>query len=194
MTSCATSQGNGSVNGRIASAPHPQPVLHALTFIAVALCVLVGPWPVAAWAQSAAKPATPAQLEAKRKCPDGPYSRCGELIGPYAEDEVIRLADKKKIRRKELPPHERTFGGVRYKIPHSFAQVLDPTGETSSMVAYWIPLAHMADGSEAATRAEASFTLHNNKVWVRYMFQTEMFPYWKEIHRAVLNLIQSWEQ
>jgi len=305
MTSCATLQGNGSVNGRIASAPHPQPVLHALTFIAVALCVLVGPWPVAAWAQSAAKPATPAQLEAKRKCPDGPYSRCGELIGPYAEDEVIRTADKKKIWRKELPPHERTFGGVRYKIPHSFAQVLDPTGETSSMVAYWIPLAYMADGSEAAgtklarealklglvspygvriflstsdpllgqrstydrckpkhidadalptqmnfdmtlyvdrgvkgklatythcyvsddskyvfypgvpvtyfvlfesgarggskatpkeTRAEAGFTLHNNKVWVRYMFQTEMFPYWKEIHTAVLNLIQSWEQ
>ena len=49
-------------------------------------------------------------------------------------------------------------------------------------------------GNPKEVRAEAFFTLHDNKVVVEYKFQTEMFPYWKEIHTAVLNLIQSWEQ
>lgn len=85
MMSWSTLQGHALVIGCITGAPDALPVRRTLTFMAVALCVLVGPWPVAAWAQSAAKPATPAQLEAKRKCPDGPYSRCGELIESYAE-------------------------------------------------------------------------------------------------------------
>jgi hypothetical protein len=48
--------------------------------------------------------------------------------------------------------------------------------------------------SPQETRAKAAFTLHNDKVFVEYLLQTAMLPYWKEIHTAVLNLVQSWEQ
>jgi hypothetical protein len=91
---------------------------------------------------------TPAQQEAKRKCPDGPYNRCGELIGPYADD--VFQPGSQKIRGKDMPPHECTFGGVRYKIPYSFAKVMDPKCASAETVAFWIPLAHMANGTEAA--------------------------------------------
>ena len=251
-------------------------------------------------------PLTASQLEAKRKCPDGPHYRCGELVGLYA-DQVFQPSNMggKKILGKDMPPHERTFGGVRYKIPYSFATAMNPSGASAEMVAFWIPLAHMANGTEAAgtklardalklglmspygvrivlktndeperqrstygackrkhididtqptqmyfdmtmyvdrsvkgklaththcyvsddakfefypgipvayfvlfesgarggwrgnpkeVRAEAFFNLNNNKVLVEYMFQTAMFPYWKEIHTSVLKLVQSWEQ
>jgi hypothetical protein len=246
---------------------------------------------------------TVAQQEAKRKCPDGPHYRCGELVGPYADD--VFQPGNQKILGKDMPAHECTFGGVRYKIPYSFARVMHPKCASAEMVAFWIPLAHMANGTEAAgtklarealklglmspygvrislqandstlrqrstydsckprhidadtlptklyfdmtmyvdrsakgklatddhcyvsddpkyefypgipvsyfvpfiysfrggskaspkeTRAKAAFTLHNDKVFVEYLLQTDMLPYWKEIHTAVLNLVQSWEQ
>lgn len=251
----------------------------------------------------AAATLTPAQVDAKRKCPDGPYDRCGELVGPYAD--VVFQPGNQKTLGKDMPAHECTFGGVRYKIPYSFAKVMHPKCASAETVAFWIPLAHMADGTEVAgtklardalklglmspygvrivlktndeperqrstygackrkhididtqptpmyfdmtmyvdrsvkgklaththcyvsddakfefypgipvayfvlfesgarggwrgnpkeVRAEAFFNLNNNKVLVEYMFQTAMFPYWKEIHTAVLKLVQSWEQ
>jgi hypothetical protein len=256
-------------------------------------------------------PLTASQLEAKRKCPDGPYDRCGELVGPYAD--VVFQPGNQKILGKDMPPHVCTFGGVRYKIPYSFARVMHPQcaradqphlDVSAETVAFWIPLGFMANGTEAAgtklaresmklglmwpfgvrihiktnvsslhqrstyttckpnhidvdaqptkmsfdmtqyvdrsikaklvadtlcyvsddpkyeffkgipvtyfvrpssrrggstsnpyeVRAEAAFTLHNDKVLVEYWFQTDMLPYWKEIHTAVLKLVQSWEQ
>jgi hypothetical protein len=58
------------------------------------------------------------------------------------------------------------------------------------------PFSSRGGGKSALSevRAEARFTLHNDKVLVDYMFQTDMLPYWREIHTAVLKLVQSWEQ
>lgn len=242
---------------------------------------------------------TPAQ-EARRKCPLGPYDRCGELVGAYPQN------------KNRFPPVKRKIGGFDYLIPTDFFQNLDPTGSNNQLTAYWIPLAHYLDGREVAgtlyareaikyrllwpygvrieikanqpqskrqwstysgypckylitekdpyplkmafdmtmyrdrsfenekkhgktinfdacfvsddpkytfypgvpvtywvhphdttggdtdspyeERAEANFTIRNETVEVKYMFQTALFPYWREIHRAVLQLIQSWEQ
>lgn len=254
---------------------------------------LIGMWAFSISAQQAQKIMTPAQQEAKRKCPLGPYDRCGELVGAY-----------EKI-HKNLPPNMRTIGGFTYMIPAMYAQNLDPTGYSNQLTAYWIPLAHKADGTEVAgtqfaresmkyglmwpygvrikietnrwgampstyrlcsanyipkdpapsktafgmtlyvdrakeasgpfaksdgcfvsddpryefypgvpvsyevrydntrqgsttspseERAVAGFSIRDDKVYVEYMFQTAMLVYWKEIHQAVLKLVQSWEQ
>ncbi|MEY2862077.1 MAG: hypothetical protein RL392_2535 [Pseudomonadota bacterium] len=250
-------------------------------------------WTLSIHAEQAQKQLTFAQQEAKRKCPLGPYDRCGELVGAY---ERIH---------KHLPPNKRTIGGLPYMIPATYAQNLDPTGYSNQLTAYWIPLAHKVDGTELAgtqfaresmkyglmwpygvrikietnrlgarpstyrlcsanyipkdsapsktafgmtlyvdrakeasspfaksdgcfvsddsrfefypgvpvsyevryhntrqgstttpseERAVAGFSMRDDKVYVEYMFQTAMFAYWKEIHQAVLQLVQSWEQ
>ncbi|MCW5297761.1 hypothetical protein DXT88_06185 [Herbaspirillum lusitanum] len=46
----------------------------------------------------------------------------------------------------------------------------------------------------AEERAVGGFAIRDDKVYVEYMFQSAMFPYWKEIHRSVLALVKSWEQ
>ncbi|WP_143433136.1 hypothetical protein [Herbaspirillum camelliae] len=238
---------------------------------------------------AAEKTLTPQQIEAKRKCPTGPYDRCGELVGAYPKF-------------KNDPPASRIIGGRTYLIPADFFQSLDPTGQGNQLTAYWIPLAHKVDGSEIAgtlfaresmkygmiwpfgvrislktnpkkvknpstytncapieianekipakmyfdmtayrdrskdylmdtcyvsddpryeyfpgvpvtykvsypysqrngwkgtpheERAVGGFAIHDDKVYVEYMFQSAMFPYWKEIHESVLALIKSWEK
>lgn len=250
----------------------------------------------AAYAEQGKAKLTPAQ-EAHRKCPLGPYDRCGELVGAYPQH------------KGRFPPVKRKIGGFDYLIPTEYFQNLDPTGYSNQLTAYWIPLAHFVDGREVAgtlyaresikyglmwpygvrikietnrypvknpnsymncapqyiakdpyplkmafdmtmyrdrsfdnekkhgktidfdacfvsddpkysfypgvpvtyrvhphnttggdtdspseERAVAKFTIRDDKVYVEYMFQTAMFPYWREIHRAVLKLIQSWEQ
>ena len=277
---------------------------NVITLLMVCMGALVWTACIAQSRQSipAAATLTPTQLDANRKCPDGPYDRCGELIGPYA-DGVFQPGNQ-KILGKDMPAHECTFGGVRYKISYSFTKVMHPQCASAETVAFWIPLAHMANGTEVAgtklaresmklgllwpygvrihiktndstlgrrsthtsckpnhidadalptkmyfdmtqyvdrgiksksvadtlcyvsddpkyeffkgipvtyfvrpyshrggskstpneVRAESRFTMHNDKVLVEYLFQTDMLPYWKEIHTAVLNLVQSWEQ
>lgn len=232
---------------------------------------------------------TKQQSEAKRKCPNGPYQRCGELVGAYPK-------------KKGLSSAKRMIGGFSYLIPAEFYENLDPTGYSNQLTAYWIPLAHKVDGSEVAgtsyardsmryaliwpfgirikietnhysvdkpstytgcarkeianeklpakmyfdmtayrdrskdylmdtcyvsddpkyeyypgvpvtylvshpysqrngatdtpseERAVGGFAIRGGKIYVEYMFQTAMFPYWKEIHRAVLDLVRSWEE
>jgi hypothetical protein len=268
----------------------------AITWGAVAMAALCAPAVHAQTMQSL----TPAQQEARRKCPLGPYDRCGELVGAYPQ------------RKNKFPPAKRMIGGFNYLIPTEYFQNLDPTGYSNQLTAYWIPLAHFVDGREVAgtlfaresmkyglmwpygvrieiktnelgtkeksstysgfpcedfintkdpyplkmafdmtmyrdrsfdnekkhgrtinvdacfvsddlsytfypkvpvtywvhphditggstsspneERAEARFTIRSEKVYVQYMFQTALFPYWKEIHRSVLQLLKSWEQ
>jgi hypothetical protein len=259
----------------------------AITWGAVAMAALCAPAVHAQTMQSL----TPAQQEARRKCPLGPYDRCGELVGAYPQ------------RKNKFPPAKRMIGGFNYLIPREYFQNLDPTGYSNQLTAYWIPLAHFVDGREVAgtlfaresmkyglmwpygvrikietnrypvknpnsymncagtyipkdssplkmafdmtmyrdrspenkknfdacfvsddpgytfyqkvpvtywvrphditdgntsspneERAVASFTIRDDKVYIEYMFQAALFPYWKEIHRSVLQLLKSWEQ
>jgi hypothetical protein len=43
-------------------------------------------------------------------------------------------------------------------------------------------------------RATAGFTMRDDKVYVEYTFETATFAWWKEIHRAVIGLVKSWEK
>ena len=65
-----------------------------------------------------------AAQEARRKCPLGPYDRCGELVGAFPQN------------KNRFPPVKRNIGGFDYLIPTDFFQNLDPTGYSNQLTAY----------------------------------------------------------